>query len=160
MVLETSVLSIFNQLTRLEARENFINFSRRESFKSYITYIIGIRKLQWIWERNAVKIAATSIIVYFYTSSSINFVQLIERLVFLQKSFSELVCAFRIVLGEMRYSNLSPMGSFCKPSQSAVCGLSEVRPHHEQCRVSSLRPRYESQNSFHLFIVGLVVLKS
>jgi hypothetical protein len=36
MVLETSVLSIFNQLTRLEARENFINFSRRESFKSYI----------------------------------------------------------------------------------------------------------------------------
>jgi hypothetical protein len=35
MVLETSVLSIFNQLTRLEARENFINFSRRESFKSY-----------------------------------------------------------------------------------------------------------------------------
>jgi hypothetical protein len=36
MVLETSVLSIFNQLTRLEARENFIKFSRRESFKSYI----------------------------------------------------------------------------------------------------------------------------
>jgi hypothetical protein len=36
MVLETSVLSIFNQLTRLEAQENFINFSRRESFKSYM----------------------------------------------------------------------------------------------------------------------------
>jgi hypothetical protein len=34
MVLEMSVLSIFNQLTRLEARENFINFSRRENFKS------------------------------------------------------------------------------------------------------------------------------
>jgi hypothetical protein len=39
MVLETSVLSIFNQLTRLEARENFIKFSRRESFKSY-TFVI------------------------------------------------------------------------------------------------------------------------
>jgi hypothetical protein len=38
MVLETSVLSIFNQLTRLEARENFIKFSRRESFKSYKKY--------------------------------------------------------------------------------------------------------------------------
>jgi hypothetical protein len=37
MVLETSVLSSFNQLTRLEARENFINFSRHESFKSYMT---------------------------------------------------------------------------------------------------------------------------
>jgi hypothetical protein len=36
MVLETSVLSIFNQLTRLEARENFINFSRRESFKHFV----------------------------------------------------------------------------------------------------------------------------
>jgi hypothetical protein len=36
MVLETSVLSTFNQLTRLEDRENFINFSRRESLKSYI----------------------------------------------------------------------------------------------------------------------------
>jgi hypothetical protein len=27
---------IFNQLTRLIARENFINFSRRKSFRSYI----------------------------------------------------------------------------------------------------------------------------
>jgi hypothetical protein len=35
MVLEMSVLSIFNQLTRLEAQENFIKFNRRESFKSY-----------------------------------------------------------------------------------------------------------------------------
>jgi hypothetical protein len=42
MVLETSVLSIFNQLTRLEARENFINFSRRESFKSYIKKLINL----------------------------------------------------------------------------------------------------------------------
>jgi hypothetical protein len=36
MVLETSVLSTFNHLTRLEARGNFINLSRRESVKSYI----------------------------------------------------------------------------------------------------------------------------
>jgi hypothetical protein len=36
MVLETSILSTFNHLTRLEARKNFINFSRRESLKSYI----------------------------------------------------------------------------------------------------------------------------
>jgi hypothetical protein len=35
MVLETSVLSTFNHLTRLEARENFIKLSRRESLKSY-----------------------------------------------------------------------------------------------------------------------------
>jgi hypothetical protein len=34
MVLETSVLSTFNHLTRLEARENFIKLSRRESLKS------------------------------------------------------------------------------------------------------------------------------
>jgi hypothetical protein len=34
MVLETSVVSTFNHLTRLEARENFINLSRRESLKS------------------------------------------------------------------------------------------------------------------------------
>jgi hypothetical protein len=27
----------FNELTRLSAREEFINFSRRESFTSYIT---------------------------------------------------------------------------------------------------------------------------
>jgi hypothetical protein len=31
---ETEVLSTFNHLTRLEARENFINLSRRESLKS------------------------------------------------------------------------------------------------------------------------------
>jgi hypothetical protein len=36
MVLETSVLSTFNHLTRLEARESFINLSRRESLKSYV----------------------------------------------------------------------------------------------------------------------------
>jgi hypothetical protein len=36
MVLETSVLSTFNHLTRLEAQENFIVLSRRESLKSYI----------------------------------------------------------------------------------------------------------------------------
>jgi hypothetical protein len=35
MVLEWSFLYYFNHLTRLEARENFINFSRRESLKSY-----------------------------------------------------------------------------------------------------------------------------
>jgi hypothetical protein len=35
MVLETSVVSTFNHLTRLEARENFIKLSRRESLKSY-----------------------------------------------------------------------------------------------------------------------------
>jgi hypothetical protein len=40
MVLETSVLSTFNHLTRLEARENFINFSRRESLKSYIVLLV------------------------------------------------------------------------------------------------------------------------
>jgi hypothetical protein len=34
-VLETSFLSTFNHLTRLEARENFIILSRRESLKSY-----------------------------------------------------------------------------------------------------------------------------
>jgi hypothetical protein len=37
MVLETSVLSIFNHLTRLKARENFIILRRSESLKSYIT---------------------------------------------------------------------------------------------------------------------------
>jgi hypothetical protein len=37
MVLETSVLSTFNHLMWLEAQENFINFSRRESLKSYIS---------------------------------------------------------------------------------------------------------------------------
>jgi hypothetical protein len=31
--------SIFKQLTRLIAREDFINVSRRESFKSYIVLI-------------------------------------------------------------------------------------------------------------------------
>jgi hypothetical protein len=36
MVLETLVLSTFNHLTRLLARENFIILSRRESLKSYI----------------------------------------------------------------------------------------------------------------------------
>jgi hypothetical protein len=42
-VLETSVLSTFNHLSRLEARENFIKLSRRESLKSYITddYFLG-----------------------------------------------------------------------------------------------------------------------
>jgi hypothetical protein len=33
-VLETSVLSTFNHLMRLEAQENFIKLSRRESLKS------------------------------------------------------------------------------------------------------------------------------
>jgi hypothetical protein len=45
MVLETSVLSIFNQLTRLEARENFIKFSRRESFKSYKIVLCYAKRL-------------------------------------------------------------------------------------------------------------------
>jgi hypothetical protein len=36
MVPETSV--IFNQLTRLVAREDFINVSRLESFRSYVIY--------------------------------------------------------------------------------------------------------------------------
>jgi len=36
MVLETLVLSTFNHLTRLVARENFIILSRRESLKSYM----------------------------------------------------------------------------------------------------------------------------
>jgi hypothetical protein len=40
MVLETSVLSTFNHLTRLEARENFINLSRRESLKSYTSFYV------------------------------------------------------------------------------------------------------------------------
>jgi hypothetical protein len=40
MVLETSVLSTFNHLTRLEARENFIIFSRRESLKSYMFNVV------------------------------------------------------------------------------------------------------------------------
>jgi hypothetical protein len=38
MVLETSVLSTFNHLTRLKARE--INLSRRESLKSYSFSIV------------------------------------------------------------------------------------------------------------------------
>jgi hypothetical protein len=42
MVLETSVLSTFNHLTRLEARENFIKFSRRESLKSYTLNVFDI----------------------------------------------------------------------------------------------------------------------
>jgi hypothetical protein len=36
VVLETSVLSTFNCLTQLEARENFVKLSCRESLKSYI----------------------------------------------------------------------------------------------------------------------------
>jgi hypothetical protein len=40
MVLETSVSSTFNHLTRLEARENFINLSRRESLKSYTSFYV------------------------------------------------------------------------------------------------------------------------
>jgi hypothetical protein len=31
-------LPFFNQLTRLIAREDFINFSRRESFRTYIIH--------------------------------------------------------------------------------------------------------------------------
>jgi hypothetical protein len=38
MVLETSVLSIFNQLTRLEARENFIKFDGLLEFL-YVSHI-------------------------------------------------------------------------------------------------------------------------
>jgi hypothetical protein len=39
MVLETLVVSPFNHLTRLVAREDFIIHSRRESFRSYIRRI-------------------------------------------------------------------------------------------------------------------------
>jgi hypothetical protein len=43
MVLKTLFYSPFNHLTRLLAREYFIEFSRREGFKSYeyITHIYG-----------------------------------------------------------------------------------------------------------------------
>jgi hypothetical protein len=42
MVSEMSV--IFNQMTRLRGLEDFINFSRRESFRLYII----LRDLRWI----------------------------------------------------------------------------------------------------------------
>jgi hypothetical protein len=48
MVLETSVLSTFNHLTWLEARENFINLSRRESLKSYSSFYVFVTNL-FIW---------------------------------------------------------------------------------------------------------------
>jgi hypothetical protein len=43
ILLETSVLSTFNHLTRLEAQENFINLSRRESLKSYNHRVLSPR---------------------------------------------------------------------------------------------------------------------
>jgi hypothetical protein len=48
MVSET--LTIYPQLTRLVARENFIEFSRREIFKSYInviTFMKGLNSFEW-----------------------------------------------------------------------------------------------------------------
>jgi hypothetical protein len=54
MVPETA--AVFNQLTRLIGREDFINFSRRESFRSYINHGNGSRKksekidLRYLWE--------------------------------------------------------------------------------------------------------------
>jgi hypothetical protein len=41
MVLETSVLSLFNHLTRQPFRESFIEFSRRESFRLYISRTVS-----------------------------------------------------------------------------------------------------------------------
>jgi hypothetical protein len=55
MVLETSVFSPLNQLTRLVAREYFIVQCRRESYKSYsrvynsgLLYYVVIRKCKYL----------------------------------------------------------------------------------------------------------------
>jgi hypothetical protein len=47
LVLQTSVFSPFNQLTRLVVRDNFIILSRRESFRSYMTsFVYNMIKFQ------------------------------------------------------------------------------------------------------------------
>jgi hypothetical protein len=64
IVPETSVSS-FNQLTRLCAREDFIEFSRRESFKLYsdellnnLGWVIGVRFLtgNYIWAQPSIQV--------------------------------------------------------------------------------------------------------
>jgi hypothetical protein len=61
MVLETSVLSTFNHLTRLEARENFIKLSRRESLKSCIRAYCLSARTAFIVRRAVVRHALRSV---------------------------------------------------------------------------------------------------
>jgi hypothetical protein len=58
MVLETSVLSTFNHLTRLEARENFINLSRRESLKCYSKLKVFLSFMEIVMEIKKILIYA------------------------------------------------------------------------------------------------------